>query len=279
MKTPTLAAITILTATSALLIPKAHAVFGVGDVVYDPTMHATDTAKWSWEQIQWAEKLAVLHNSLTTLRENLQTLVLVKTAIGDPSSIPLILDELALGGALSESGILETFNELSGIAQEGRMLAMQLSYLAQPVDLNGYKNAARMGTLSAFARNADPLAKYRATEYAFRRYNGTLQVAEGRARNMRMQLNRLNSRVGTSSTDAETQKVAASISTADAALQDIEAEIDTAADQVQVAHTMAESRAEEEKAAYHASLEELNQEVEANLELPVEEISTVTPNF
>ena len=275
MKTPTLA---IIIATS-VLIPKAHAVLGVGDIVYDPTVHATDTAKWSWEQIQWAEKLATLHDTLTTVRENLQTLILVKTAIGDPSQIPAILDELALGGVLSESGLFDTFNELSGLVREGGLIAMQLEYLAQPIDLAGWKAAARGGTFNAFIYNDDPLARYRATEMAFQRYNSRLQGSAYRAQYMRGQLNRMNSRLGTASTDAEVQKLQSSLITADAALQNIEISIQHDAEQIGIARTMAENYSDQEKEAYRAAIDEAQREVEANLELPVAEIAEVVPNF
>ena len=40
---------------------------------------------------------------------------------------------------------------------------MQLKYFAQPVDLDGWKNAAKGGNFYAYTYNADPLARYRAT--------------------------------------------------------------------------------------------------------------------
>jgi hypothetical protein len=272
------AAIAIIIATS-LLIPKAHAVLGVGDIVYDPTVHATDTAKWSWEQVQWAEKLATLHDTLTTVRENLQTLILVKTAIGDPAAIPAILDELMLDGALSESGIFQIVNEIGGIVREGGLIALQLQYLAEPVDLDGMKAAARGGNFWAYRNPADPLMRYRATQMAFERYNARLQGSAYRARYMRSQLSTLNSRLGSSSTDAETQKLQSSLIIADSALQNIEIQIQHDAEQVELAHTMAESRAGEEQEAQRAAMDEAQHEVEANLELPVAEISEVVPQF
>ena len=276
MKTP---AIAIIAATSTLINPSVRGVWGVGDIVHDPPAYAQDTAKWTWERGEWATKLATLADTLTTVRENLQTLILVKTAIGDPASIPAILDELALDGMLSESGILTTINDLGQIVRESGIIAMQLDYLAQPVDLNGWKNAARGGNFYAYTYNADPLAKYRATTLAFERYNARLQGSAYRAQYMRGQLSRLQGRLNTSTTDAEVQKVKGSIETADAALQNIEIQIQHEGDQVELARTMAENRADEERAAYGASLDELNNEVEANLELPVEDIATVTANF
>ena len=267
-----------ITASSALLLPSAHSQW----VVADPGTHAGlatknifDQIKYAWEQAQWAEKLATLHDTLTTVRENLQTLILVKTAIGDPSQIPAILDELALDGALSESGIFSTLNEIGGLVREGGLIAMQLEYLAQPVDLDGWKNAARGGNFYAYSNPADPLARYRATQMAFARYNSRLQGSTYRAQYMRGQLSRLNTRLGSSATDAETQKLQSSLIIADSALSNIEIQIQHDAEQIEIAHTMSESRSAEEREAYRAALDEAQHEVEANLELPVAEIAEV----
>ena len=186
---------------------------------------------------------------------------------------------MILGGMLSDSGILDTLNELGGLVQEGGNIASQLQYLGTPINLDGWKNAARGGTFNAFTYNADPLARYRAVEFAYQRYNSQLQSSVYRAQYMRGQINRLQSRLGSASTDAEVQKVKGSLITADAALQDIETSIQLSSEQINVARTLAMNRQDQEREAYRATVDQMNQEVEANLTLPVEEIATVTPNF
>jgi hypothetical protein len=106
-------------------------VLGVGDIVSDPIVEQAtvqknifDQLKYAWEQAQWAEKLATLHNTLTTIRENLEIAIRVKNAIGDPSQIVGLLDETLLDGALSESGIVQTLQELGGLVVEGGPLAL-----------------------------------------------------------------------------------------------------------------------------------------------------------
>ena len=96
---------------------------------------------------------------------------------------------------------------------------------------------------------------------------------------MRSQIRRLQSQLGSASTDAETQKLQGSLTTADAALQDIETSIQLSSEQINVARTLAVNRQDQEREAYRATVDQMNQEVEANLELPVEEISSVTPHF
>ena len=90
---------------------------------------------------------------------------------------------------------------------------------------------------------------------------------------------RLQSRLGSASTDAETQKLQGSLTTADAALQDIETSIQLSSEQINVARTLAVNRQDQEREAYRATVDQMNQETEANLELPVDDISIVTPNF
>ena len=51
-----------------------------------------DAVKYVWEQAQWADKLATLHSTLTTVREQLETANLVKQAIGDPVAAIALID-------------------------------------------------------------------------------------------------------------------------------------------------------------------------------------------
>jgi hypothetical protein len=277
----------VIVAGSALVAPSSHAVFGVGDIVSDPIVEEAtqqknifDQLKYAWEQAQWADKLATLHNTLFTIRENLQIAIMVKNAIGDPSQIVGLLDEALLDGALSDSGILDTLNELGGIVLEGGQISYQLqNLLGTPINLDGWKNAARGGNFNSFIYNADPLAKYRAVEFTYQRYNSQLQSSVYRAQYMRGQIRRLQTRLGSATTDAEVQKIQGSLTTADAALQDIETSIHLSSEQINVARTLAVNRRDQEDAAYDATVDQMTRETEANLELPVEEISTVTPNF
>src|SRR5258705_11845062 len=93
---------TILTFAVAIVAmqPHARAVLGVGDIVSDPIAEEAlihknffDKLKYAWEQAQWADKLATLHDTLTTVRQHLETANLAKQAIGDPvAAIALIVN-------------------------------------------------------------------------------------------------------------------------------------------------------------------------------------------
>jgi len=120
MNKPTL---TIIIAGSSLLVPSGQAFWGVGDIVSDPIVEEAttqknifDQLKYAWEQVQWADKLATLHNTLVTVQQDLQIAIMVKNAIGDPAQIVGLLDEMVLGGMLSDTGILDTLNELARLS-------------------------------------------------------------------------------------------------------------------------------------------------------------------
>jgi hypothetical protein len=279
--------ITAAAVGSVMVSTRAHAVLGVGDIVSDPIVEEAtvqknifDQIKYAWEQTQWADKLATLHNTLMTVRDNLEVAIRVKNAIGDPSQIVGLLDEALLDGTFSETGITQTFQELGGLVTEGATVGTELKILlGQPISLNAWMNAGRQGGFRALTYNPDPLAKYRAVEYAYQRYNTQLQISSARAQQMRTQIRTLQTRLGTATTDAETQKIQGSLISADAALEDLEGSIRLSSDQINIARTLAENRRDQEIEAYNATVNQMNQEVEANLELPVEEIATVTPNF
>ena len=279
--------ITAAAVGSVMVSTRAHAVLGVGDIVSDPIVEEAtvqknifDQIKYAWEQTQWADKLATLHNTLMTVRDNLEVAIRVKNAIGDPSQIVGLLDEALLDGTFSETGITQTFQELGGLVAEGATVGTELKILlGQPISLNAWMNAGRTGGFRALTYNPDPLAKYRAVEYTYQRYNTQLQISSARAQQMRTQIRTLQTRLGTATTDAETQKIQGSLISADAALEDLEGSIRLSSDQINIARTLAENRRDQEIEAYNATVNQMNQEVEANLELPVEEIATVTPNF
>ena len=127
--------------------PHAHAVLGVGDIVSDPIAEEAlihknifDQLKYAWEQTQWADKLATLHNTLTTVRQQLETANLVKQAIGDPVAAIALIDNGLFSDFLQDSGITDTLTDLAGIAQEGVQLSATIQELFQPIDMSAWAN-------------------------------------------------------------------------------------------------------------------------------------------
>jgi hypothetical protein len=106
---------TILSFVTAAIVvtqPHAHAVLGVGDIVSDPIAEEAlihknifDKLKYAWEQAQWADKLATLHDTLITVRQHLETANMVKQAIGDPVATIALIDNGLFSDFLQDSGI------------------------------------------------------------------------------------------------------------------------------------------------------------------------------
>lgn len=238
-----------------------------------------DHLKYAWEQTQWADKLATLHDSLVTLNDHLETAIAVKNAIGDPTQIVGLLDEEILGGALSESGIAETFQELGSLVQEGASTASAVQeLLGSPIDLRGWQNAASLNGLSMNRFNGGtPMQKYILVENAFGKYQAVLTSGSRRTSQMRAEIRRLQNKLAGARDDAEVQKISGSINAANAALNDIDNSMQAAAEQVKITRALAENRKEAEVDAYYqAHAEALEGQLpEPDLNAPVAEMTDV----
>lgn len=280
----------LLTASAAALAaPHAHAVFGVGDIVSDPIVEQAtvqknifDQLKYAWEQVQWAEKLATLNNTLTTVRQQLETANQVKQAIGDPVAAIGLIDNGLFSGYLQESGITDTLNDLAGIAQEGVKLSGTIQELFQPIDISGWKDLnTSFNGISSFRDVKDPLKQYRAVNNAFSRFEGLLLKAQSKRLTLKSQIAQLNTQLKGAQSDAEVQKLVGSLATAQAALGDLDSMVETAHGQVEALHILNQNREKEAEVAAEEISRQRNQdlsrmaaEAEAELQLP----DFTTPN-
>ena len=155
-----------------------------------------DQLKYAWEQTQWADKLATLHNTLTTVRQQLETANMVKQAIGDPVAAIALIDNGLFSDFLQDSGITDTLTDLAGIAQEGVQLSATIQELFQPIDLSAWANLSNVvsfeGTAS-FRNSGDPLERFRAVENAFSRFEILIGKAQNKRRALNFQIARINS--------------------------------------------------------------------------------------
>jgi hypothetical protein len=280
----------ILTASAAALAaPHAHAVFGVGDIVSDPIVEQAtvqknifDQLKYAWEQVQWAEKLATLNNTLTTVRQQLETANQVKQAIGDPVAAIGLIDNGLFSGYLQESGITDTLSDLAGIAEEGVKLSGTIQELFQPIDISGWKDLhTSFNGISSFRDVRDPLKQYRAVNNAFSRFEGLLLKAQSKRLTLKGQIAQLNTQLKGAQTDAEVQKLVGSLATAQAALGDLDSMVETAHGQVEALHILNQNREKEAEVAAEEISRQRNQDLsrmaaaaEAELVLP----DFTTPN-
>jgi hypothetical protein len=122
-----------------------------------------DTLKYAWEKAQWADKLATLHNTLTRVREQLETANLVKQAIGDPVAAIALIDNGLFSDFLQDSGITDTLTELVGIAAEGVRISATIQELFEPIDISGWTDlSTSFEGVASFRYPGDPLRRFRA---------------------------------------------------------------------------------------------------------------------
>jgi len=239
-----------------------------------------DILKYTWEQAQWAEKLATLHNTLTTVREQLETANMVKQAIGDPVAAIALIDNGVFSGYLEDSGIADTLGELAGIAQEGAELSATVQDLFQPINLDSWKNLALDTTrsfdgIASFRDSDDPLKRFRSVDNAFSRFEILLGRAQNKRKVLNRQIARLNTQLKGAHDDAEVQKLTGSLTTAQTALGDLDSMVETARGQVELLHTLNANRAQAEEVAAEEISRTRNRELarmaadaEAELVLP-----------
>ncbi|MDD5198385.1 MAG: hypothetical protein PHC88_01155 [Terrimicrobiaceae bacterium] len=258
-----------ITASAAVFAaPHAHAVLGVGDVVSDPVVEEAtvqknifDQLKYAWEQTQWAEQLSNLSNTLTTVRQQLETANQVKQAIGDPAAVVGLIDNGLFSSYLQKSGITDTLSDLAGIAQQGAQLSGTIKELFQPINLSSWKD---LGTsfqgVASFRDPSDPLKQYRAVENAYSRFQELLLQAQSKRETLKGQIAQLNTQLKGAKDDAEVQKLVGSLATAQTALGDVDSMVETAHSQVESLHTLNQNRKDEEEVAAEDISRERNQE-------------------
>jgi hypothetical protein len=263
----------------------ARAVLGVGDIVSDPIAEEAlihknifDKLKYAWEQAQWADKLATLHDTLITVRQHLETANMVKQAIGDPVAAIALIDNGLFSDFLQDSGITDTLTDLAGIAQEGVQLSATIQELFQPIDMSAWSNVSTLVSfegISSFRDSSDPLKRFRAVENAYSRLEILIGRAQNKRRTLNLQIARLNSQVKNARDDAEVQKLVGSLATAQTALHDIDYVSASAHRQVEMLHVLNQNRqAEEEIAA-----EEISRKRNRELARLAAEAEAALPDF
>jgi len=286
--------ILITAAVTAASLPTQHAQFVVtapGVEVRQDQKNIFDALKYAWEQAKWAEKLATLHSTLTTVQEHLETANQVKQAIGDPVAAIGLIDNGLFSGYLEDSGIADTLGELAGIAQQGAELSSTVSELFEPINLDSWKNLSSntvqsFDGIASFRDSSDPLKRFRAVDNAFSRFEILLGRAQNKRKVLNRQIARLNTQLKNAQDDAEVQKLVGSLSTAQTALNDLDDMVDTARGQVESLHMLNQNRKEAEEVAADEISRDRNRELarlsaEAEAELPdfTEDNTDLPPGF
>jgi hypothetical protein len=278
----------ILSFTVAAIVatqPNARAVLGVGDIVSDPIAEEAlihknifDKLKYAWEQAQWADKLATLHDTLITVRQHLETANMVKQAIGDPVAAIALIDNGLFSDFLQDSGITDTLTDLAGIAQDGVQLSATIQELFQPIDMSAWSNVSTLVSfegISSFRDSSDPLKRFRAVENAYSRLEILIGRAQNKRRTLNLQIARLNSQLKNARDDAEVQKLVGSLATAQTALDDIDYVSDSAHRQVEMLHVLNQNRQLQEEIA----AEEISRKRNRELARLAAEAEAALPDF
>jgi hypothetical protein len=233
-----------------------------------------DALKYAWEQAQWADKLATLHNTLTTVREHLETANLVKQAIGDPVAAIALIDNGLFSDFLQDSGITDTLTDLAGIAAEGMEVSATIQELFEPIEISGWKDVSTtFDGVASFRDPRDPLRRYRAVETAYSRFELLLLQTRSKRAILKSQIARLNMQLKNARDDAEVQKLAGSLQAAQTALIDLDDMVHVAHHQVGSLQVLNENRREQEEVAADEISRERNRELarlaaEAEAQLP-----------
>ena len=233
-----------------------------------------DALKYAWEQAQWADKLATLHSTLTTVREQLETANLVKQVIGDPVAAIALIDNGLFSDYLQDSGIADTLTDLAGIAAEGVELSATIQELFEPIEISVWTDVASpFDGVSSFRDPGDPFKRFRAVENAYSRFEVLLLQARSKRQTLKNQIARLNNQLKNAKDDAEVQKLAGSLQAAGTALNDLDDMVDTSHRQMESLQVLNENRKEQEEVAADQISRERNQELaglaaEAEPELP-----------
>lgn len=273
----------ILAIVTLAAVPVAVAQFVVtapGVEVRQDQKNIFDILKYTWEQAQWAEKLATLHNTLTTVQQHLETANQVKQAIGDPVAAIALIDSGVFSGYLEESGIADTLGELADIAREGGEISATIGQLFEPINIDSWKNLATDTTrsfdgIASFRDGNDPLKRFRAVENAYSRFETLLGRAHNKRKVLNRQIAKLNTQLKGAKDDAEVQKLVGSLTAAQTALDDIDYLTESTASQVQMMHVLNQNRTQAEEVAAEEISRERNRELarmaaeaEAEIELP-----------
>ena len=233
-----------------------------------------DALKYAWEQAQWADKLATLHSTLTTVREHLETANLVKQAIGDPVAAIALIDNGLFSDFLQDSGISDTLTDLAGIAAEGVQLSARIKELFEPIDISAWTDpSCSFDGVTSFRDPRDPFKRFRAVENAYSRFELLLLQARSKRQTFKSQIARLNMQLKNAKDDAEVQKLCGSLEVAQTALIDLDDMVDTAHQQLESLQVLNENRRQQEEVAADEISRERNQELarlaaQAEAELP-----------
>lgn len=222
--------------------------------VFDSVEHALQTVKYTWEQAQWAEKLALLKSTLDQARQYVQLANEMKMVVGDPSQVVGLIDSKFLDGALSDLGIGSFIQDLQQIGGEITALTNEASTLFEPIDVSAWSDpVVASQILSKLQNPAYRLERYKMMEHSITRFDELQQKINTRINQQRVALATLTKKLESAKDDAEVQKAQAQIQIAQEVLRSLESELEKARQSMRDQATLIANRDQMEQLAISAA--------------------------
>ncbi len=236
---------------AALIIPSV--IHASGWPVVDAGALAFQSAKARWEEIQWANQLRTLENTLRTTQQHLQTINYVRSAIGDPKSVVGgYIDSYTFAGLLNYNNIPNTLWDIQRLIARSRYASETIRslYDEDQIDIDKYVRSNSYTGINAFRDPKDPLKRYRAVENAYAEYEKNIHEAQKKRIELNRQIANLNSQLKGAKTDAEVQKLQASLLASQAALTSLDQIEANSAERLRLLMALNDNREKMEHAAY-----------------------------
>ncbi|PWU10193.1 MAG: hypothetical protein C5B47_02520 [Verrucomicrobia bacterium] len=231
----------------------SSSLYGSGWPVVDAGALAFQSAKARWEEIQWGKQLLFLENTLRTTQQHLQTVNYVKAAIGDPKAVVGgYIDAHTFSGLLNYNNIPRTLWNIQTLLARSRYASETLRglYGDGEIDIEKYVRTNSYTSISAFRDPKDPLKRYRAIENAYQEYEKNIREAQKQRSLLNQQIANLNSQVKGAKTDAEVQKLQASLLASQTALSSLDQMEANSAERLKLLMALNDNREKMEQVAY-----------------------------
>jgi hypothetical protein len=220
--------------------------------VVDAGAIAFQIKKWADEEKKWGSQLLFLENTLRTTQQQLQAVNYVRSAIGDPKAVVGgYIDAHTFSGLLNYNNIPRTLWNIQTLLARSRYASETLRglYGDSEIDIEKYVKSNSYTGMSAFRDPKDPLKRYRAIENAYGEYEKNIQEAQKQRAILNQQIAQMNSQLKGAQTDAEVQKLQASLLASQAALSSLDKMEANSAERLKLLMALNENREKMEQAA------------------------------
>ncbi len=230
-----------------------HSIYATGWPVVDVAQLTFQQLKWNAEQIKWVDQLRTLENTLQTTQQQLQAINYVRSAIGDLKAVVSgYIDAYTFSNLLNYNNIPNTLWDIQRLIARSRHASETIRSLYDDaeIDIERYVQSNSYTGMSAFRDSNDPLKRYRAIENAFTEYEKNIDEVQKNRVLLDKQILQLNSQLKGAKTDAEVQKLQASLLASQTALSSLDQMEANSEERLKLLMALNENREKMEQAAY-----------------------------